>query len=104
MELIPCEELILFWNCFLEASIPREGIEDFGIVVLLLCMGKEHPYCNQIQHISYMQTIWQLSTVDEKSIPALKINIFGGMAGSISSAGILEQSMGARNREGIGLS
>jgi hypothetical protein len=42
-ELIPCKESIQLWNCFLEASIPREGIEDFGIVVCCVPVGERTP-------------------------------------------------------------
>ncbi len=48
----------------------------------LCCVwGKDTPIGHQ--HISNMQTIWKLSAGDEKSIPALKINISCDMADSI---------------------
>jgi hypothetical protein len=56
------------WNLFLEEAIPWEGITDLHV-----CGGKGHHIG---QHISTTQSIsWQLSARDEKSIPALKINI-----------------------------
>ncbi len=35
------------------------------------------------QYVSNMQTIWQFSAGDERSIPALKINILWDMADSM---------------------
>ena len=61
-------------DLILEDIVPCEEIEDFRIVVIISCVwGKDTPIG---QHISNMQTIWQLSAGDEKSVPALKINIF----------------------------
>ncbi len=58
-----------------------EGIEDFGIVIAICCVGeKETP---NDQQISNTQTIWQLGAGDEKSIPALKIYILCDIAYSI---------------------
>jgi hypothetical protein len=42
--------------------------------------GKDSPIG---QHISNVQTIWQLSAGNEKSVPALKINIYVDIADSI---------------------
>jgi len=65
-------------DLILEDIVPCEEIEDFRIVVIISCVwGKDTPIG---QHISNMQTIWQL---DEKSIPALKINILWSMSDSI---------------------
>jgi hypothetical protein len=65
-------------DLILEDIVPCEEIEDFRIVVSISCVwGKDTPIG---QHISNMQTIWQL---DEKSIPALKINILWSMSDSI---------------------
>ncbi len=65
----------------MEAQIPCEGIEDFRIVVIICCVWRKNTPIGQ--HISDTQTIGQLSAGDEKSIPALKINIFWDMADSI---------------------
>ncbi len=58
----------------IDSMSPSEGIEDFRtFVVLLLCVEGRTPPVGQ--HISKTQTICQLSEGDEKSIPAVKINI-----------------------------
>jgi hypothetical protein len=68
-------------DLILEDIIPCEEIEDFRIVVIISCVrGKDTPIG---QHISNMQTIWQLLAGDEKSIPALKIYILWSMSHSI---------------------
>jgi hypothetical protein len=68
-------------DSILEDIVPCEEIEDFRIVVIISCVwGKDTPID---QHISNMQTIRQLLAGDEKSIPALKINILWSMSDSI---------------------
>ncbi len=69
-------------DLILEDIVPCEENEDFRIVVSISCVwGKDIPIG---QHISNMQPIWQLLAGDEKSIPALKINILWAMYDSIS--------------------
>jgi hypothetical protein len=69
-------------DLILEDIVPCEEIEDFRIVVSISCVwGKDTPIG---QHISNMQTIWQLLAGDEKSISAFKMNILWVMADSIS--------------------
>jgi hypothetical protein len=60
--------------------MPCEGIENFRIDIFICVVEKETPIA---QHISSTQTIWQMLAGDEKSIPALIINIFWDMTYSI---------------------
>jgi hypothetical protein len=46
-----------------------------------VCGGKDNPF---EKHISNTQTIWLLIAGDEKSIPALKINILWDMSDFVS--------------------
>ncbi len=68
-------------DLILEDIVPCEEIEDFRIVVSISCLWRKDTPIGQ--HISNMQTIWQLLAGDEKSIPVLKINILGSMSDSI---------------------
>jgi hypothetical protein len=61
--------------------VTHEGIEDFRIFAVICCVwGKDTSIG---RHISNTQTIWQLSAGDEKSIPALEIEILWHIADSI---------------------
>jgi hypothetical protein len=66
---------------FLEASIPCEGIKDCRIVDVICCVMCKETSIGQ--HISKLQTIWQLLAGEEKSIPTFKINLLWDMADSI---------------------
>jgi hypothetical protein len=92
--------------------IPREGIEDFGIVGCIVVYGGRHPY--MVTTVNTFPTRKQYGTCRQglKSRHLLyKITFFGAWWTQFhswfllnSSAEILEQSIRARNREGIGLS